>query len=241
MAKRLPHALLPPSAIDAGFAEMDIDRNIQEVRERVAHAAMRAGRSPDEVTIVAVTKTVTEAAILEAYKAGIADFGENRVQEAQRKITQLSGCEPRPVWHMIGHLQRNKVQTALEIFDIIHSIDSVRLAQKVSAQAERIVPVLLEVNVSGEETKGGFPANGLAEALAEISKLPNLSLRGLMTIAPWADDPEEVRPVFRKLRELRDSLGLEHLSMGMSDDFETAVEEGATMVRLGRIIFSERR
>jgi pyridoxal phosphate enzyme (YggS family) len=220
---------------------MEINRNIQEVRERIARAATKAGRSPDKVTIIAVTKTVADTAIREAIESGITDLGESRVQEAQRKIEQLSGCEPRPVWHMIGHLQRNKVQTALEIFDIIHSIDSVRLAQEISAQSERIVPVLLEVNVSGEETKGGFPANGLAEALTEISKMPNLSIRGLMTIAPWVDDPEEVRPVFRKLRELRDSLGVEHLSMGMSDDFEIAVEEGATMVRLGRIIFGERR
>jgi hypothetical protein len=219
---------------------MEIARNVQQVRERIARAAARAGRSPDEVTIVAVTKTVTEAAVREALAAGISNLGESRVQEAQRKIEQLSGCETRPVWHMIGHLQRNKVQTALEIFDIIHSIDSVRLAQELSGQAKRIVPVLLEANVSGEETKGGFPPDELDEALAAISNLPNLSVRGLMTVAPWVDDAEEVRPVFRKLREMRDSFGLEHLSMGMSDDFETAVEEGATMVRLGRIIFGER-
>ncbi|MFA5367403.1 MAG: YggS family pyridoxal phosphate-dependent enzyme [Dehalococcoidia bacterium] len=219
---------------------MDIAQNIQEVRERIARAAARAGRSPGDVTIVAVTKTVAEPAIREAIAAGISNLGESRVQEAQRKIAQLSECEPVPVWHMIGHLQRNKVQTALEIFDIIHSIDSVRLAREVSAEAKIIVPVLLEVNLSGEETKGGFPPDELAEALAEISSLPNLSIRGLMTIAPWVDDAEEVRPVFRTLRELRDSFGLEQLSMGMSEDFEIAVEEGATMVRLGRIIFGER-
>ncbi|MFA5054892.1 MAG: YggS family pyridoxal phosphate-dependent enzyme [Dehalococcoidia bacterium] len=219
---------------------MEIARNVQEVRERIARAAARAGRSPDEVTIVAVTKTVTEAAVREALAAGISNLGESRVQEAQRKIAQLSGCETSPVWHMIGHLQRNKVQTALEIFDIIHSIDSVRLARELSGQAKRIVPVLLEINVSGEETKGGFPPDELDEALAAISNLPNLSVRGLMTVAPWVDDAEEVRPVFRALRELRDSFGLEQLSMGMSDDFEAAVEEGATMVRLGRIIFGER-
>lgn len=219
---------------------MEIARNVQEVRERIARAAARAGRSPDEIMLIAVTKTVTEAAVREALAAGISNLGESRVQEAQRKIEQLSGCETRLVWHMIGHLQRNKVQTALEIFDIIHSIDSVRLAQELSGQAKRIVPVLLEVNVSGEETKGGFPPDELDEALAAISNLPNLSVRGLMTVAPWVDDAEEVRAVFRKLREMRDSFGLEHLSMGMSEDFEIAVEEGATMVRLGRIIFGER-
>lgn len=223
-----------------GLLSMDVARNIQEVRERIARAAAKAGRSPDDITIVAVTKTVAEQAVREAVAAGISNLGESRVQEAQRKIAQMTGCEPRPVWHMIGHLQRNKVQTALEIFDIIQSIDSLRLAQEVSAQAMRTFPILLEVNVSGEETKGGFTAGELAEALKSISNLPNLSVKGLMTIAPWTDDAGEVRPVFRKLRELRDCFGLEHLSMGMSDDFEIAVEEGATMVRLGRIIFGER-
>ena len=220
---------------------MDIARNITEVRERIAHAAARAGRSPDDITIIAVTKYVDDSAIQQAVEAGIKHFGENRVQEAQRKIIQLPGSNLCPIWHMIGHLQRNKVQTALKIFDIIHSIDSVRLAQAISAQAEKVFPILLQVNIAGEKTKGGFQRDELSEAVAEISRLPNLSLKGLMTIAPLVDDPEEVRPVFRELRELRDSFGMEHLSMGMSNDFEIAVEEGATMVRLGRIIFGERR
>ena len=220
---------------------MDIARNIEEVRGRIAHAAARAGRSPDEVTIIAVTKYVDESAIQQAVEADIEHFGENRVQEAQRKIIRLPGSGLCPTWHMIGHLQRNKVQTALKIFDIIHSIDSIILAQSISAQAERVVPVLLQVNVAGEKTKGGFQRNELHEAVAEVSKLPNLSIKGLMTIAPMVDKPEEVRHVFKELRELRDSFGMEHLSMGMSNDFEIAVEEGATMVRLGRIIFSARR
>ena len=219
---------------------MDIARNINEVRERIAHAASRAGRSPDEVTIIAVTKYVGESDIQQAVEAGIEHFGENRVQEAQRKILRLPGSGLCPTWHMIGHLQRNKVQTALKIFDIIHSIDSIQLAQSISAQAEKVIPVLLQVNVARESTKGGFQRNELQEAVAEVSELPNLSIKGLMTIAPMVDKPEEVRPVFRELRELRDSFGLEHLSMGMSNDFEIAVEEGATMVRLGRIIFGER-
>ena len=220
---------------------MDIAQNIKEARERIGHAALRVGRLPDDILIVAVTKNVEESAIQRAIEADIKNFGENRVQEAERKIMHLSSHGLRPAWHMIGHLQRNKVQTALKIFDIIHSIDSRRLAQEVNAQAERPVAVLLQVNVSGEETKGGFATNELDKAVAEISRLPNLSIRGLMTIAPLVDNPEEVRPVFRKLRELRDSFGMEHLSMGMSDDFEIAIEEGATMVRLGRIIFGERR
>jgi pyridoxal phosphate enzyme (YggS family) len=219
---------------------MDIARNINEVRERIAHAASRAGRSPDEVTIIAVTKYVGESDIQQAVEAGIEHFGENRVQEAQRKILRLPGSGFCPTWHMIGHLQRNKVQTALKIFDIIHSIDSIQLAQSISAQAEKVIPVLLQVNVAMEKTKGGFQSNELQEAVAEVSELPNLLIKGLMTIAPMVDKPEEVRPVFRELRELRDSFGLEHLSMGMSNDFEIAVEEGATMVRLGRIIFGER-
>ena len=219
---------------------MDIAGNIKEVRERIAHAAARTGRNPGEVTIIAVTKYVDESAIQTASEAGIEHFGENRVQEAERKIIRLSDQGLRPTWHMIGHLQRNKVQTALEIFDIIHSVDSIRLAQSISMQAEKVIPVLLQVNVAMEKTKGGFQRNELQEAVAEVSELPNLSIKGLMTIAPMVDKPEEVRPVFRELRELRDSFGLEHLSMGMSNDFEIAVEEGATMVRLGRIIFGER-
>ena len=230
-----------PSATDAGSADMDIARNIEEVRGRIAHAAARAGRSPDEIMIIAVTKYVDESAIQQAVEAGIEHFGENRVQEAQRKILRLPGSGLYPTWHMIGHLQRNKVQTALKIFDIIHSIDSIRLAQSISAQAERVIPVLLQVNVAREKTKGGFQRNELHEAVAEVSKLPNLTIKGFMTVAPMVDKPEEVRPVFRELRELRDSFGMEHLSMGMSNDFEIAVEEGATMVRLGRIIFGARR
>jgi pyridoxal phosphate enzyme (YggS family) len=238
--KLLLPALLLPSAIGAGSADMDIAQNVKEVRERIAHSAARAGRSPDEITIIAVTKNVEESAIQRAVEAGIEHFGENRVQEAQRKIIRLPGSGSCPTWHMIGHLQRNKVQTALKIFDIIHSIDSIRLAQSISAQAERAVPILLQINVAREKTKGGLQTDELNEAVTKISRLPNLSIKGLMTVAPMVDDPEEVRPVFKKLRELRDSFGMEHLSMGMSNDFEIAVEEGATMVRLGRIIFGER-
>jgi pyridoxal phosphate enzyme (YggS family) len=142
---------------------------------------------------------------------------------------------------MVGHLQSNKAKTAIELFDIIHSVDSVRLAEILSRRAQKPLPVLLEVNVSGETTKGGFSLGEIAVAVNEIKQLPCLRVIGLMTMAPLVADPEEARPVFRKLRELRDSLKLEHLSMGMTDDFEVAVEEGATMLRIGRAIFGERR
>ena len=220
---------------------MDIAANLRDVQGRIARACERSHRSPGEITLVVVTKEVEVSAIRAAFDCGIRDFGENRVQEAEDKIAQLSDLKPDVTWHMVGHLQSNKARTAVELFDIIHSIDSVRLAEILSRRAEKTFPVLLQVNVSGEATKGGFVMGEIVNAVNEIKRLPNLKVMGLMTIAPLAADPEEVRPVFRKLRELRDSLGLEHLSMGMTDDFEVAVEEGATMLRVGRAIFGERR
>ena len=219
---------------------VDIGANIEQVRERVAQACQRVGRSPDEVTLVAVTKTVEPSAIATAFKLGINHFGENRVQEAAQKAGQLSYLEPHPTWHMIGHLQSNKARVAVGIFDVIHSIDSVRLAEVVSRRTQKTLPVFLEVNLSGEATKSGFSVAELEPALEAISRLPRLEIKGLMTIAPMVDDAEQVRPVFQKLRSLRDAFGLEHLSMGMTDDFEVAVEEGATLVRIGRAIFGER-
>jgi len=219
---------------------MDIARNLRDVEHRIAQAAQRAGRSPAEITIVAVTKGLTAQAIEAALEAGIRHIGENRVQEAREKIARLSNLQPCPTWHMVGHLQTNKVKTAVEIFDIIHSIDSLRLAEALSGRARNTVSVLLQVNISGEEPKSGFSEAELHKAAEDVARLPMLEVKGLMTIAPLVSDPEEVRPIFRRLRELRDSLGLEHLSMGMSDDFEVAVGEGATMVRIGRAIFGER-
>ncbi len=216
---------------------MDIERNIRQVESRIARAAERAGRSPQEIAIVAVAKGVGVGAIEAAIRAGIGHIGENRVQEATEKIAGLSHLVPAPTWHMVGHLQRNKVKTAVDIFDIIHSVDSLRLAQAISQRALKAVSILLEVNVSGEETKGGFSVAQLPQAAEEIGRLPNLEVKGLMTIAPMVDDPEQVRPVFRRLRQLGTGLGLQELSMGMTDDFEVAVEEGATMVRIGRAIF----
>ncbi len=218
----------------------DIEANIEVVRERIAHACRRVGRAPDEVTVVAVTKTVEPLAIDTAFRLGIRHFGENRIQEAEGKIRQLSGLEPSPTWHMVGHLQTNKVKVTVEIFDIIHSIDSIRLAEAISHRTEKTVSVLLEVDIAGEASKYGFSVAEVESALEVISQMPKIEVKGLMTIAPMVS-AEQVRPVFRKLRSLRDSFRLEHLSMGMTDDFEVAVEEGATMVRIGRAIFGERK
>jgi pyridoxal phosphate enzyme (YggS family) len=220
---------------------VDIGANIREVQRRIDLACERSHRLPDEITLVAVTKGVGTGAIRAAFDLGIRNFGENRVQEAEDKIAQLSALRPTVAWHMVGHLQSNKAKLAVELFDIIHSVDSVSLAEILNRRLDDILPVLLEVNVSGEATKGGFSAVETGAAVEAIKQLSNLKVIGLMTVAPPVVDLEQVRPVFRKLRELRDSLGLEHLSMGMTDDFEVAIEEGATMVRIGRAIFGERR
>jgi len=220
---------------------VDIEANIREVQRRIARACERSHRSPGGITLVAVTKEVGISAIKAAFDCGLRHFGENRVQEAEGKIAQLSDLKPDVTWHMVGHLQSNKAKTAVELFDIIHSVDSVKLAEILSRRAEKTLPVLLQVNVSGEATKSGFAVNEIAVVVKEIKQLPNLKVMGFMTIAPLVAELEEVRPVFRKLRELRDSLGLEHLSMGMTGDFEVAIEEGATMLRIGRAIFGNRR
>jgi PLP dependent protein len=215
-----------------------IAERVASVRQRVERAAERAGRSPADVTIVAVSKGFPPQAIAEAVAAGIAHLGENRVQEA---ATKVPGLRDLPVtWHLVGHLQTNKAKTALELFDIIHSVDSLHLAEALSHRSQRPLPILLEVNVAGEASKFGFPPGEVAAAAQAVARLARLDLRGLMTVAPFVKDPEAVRPVFHELRRLRDALGLAELSMGMSDDFEAAIEEGATLVRIGRAIFSER-
>jgi hypothetical protein len=215
-----------------------IAERVAHVRQRVERAAERAGRSPADVAIVAVSKSFPRQAIEEAVAAGIAHVGESRVQEAAAKIP---GLRRLPVtWHLVGHLQANKAKTAVELFDIIHSVDSLHLAEVLSHRAQRPLPVLLEVNAAGETSKFGFPPSEVAAAAQAVARLPHLDLRGLMTVAPWASDPEAVRPIFRHLRRLRDALGLPELSMGMTDDFEVAIEEGATLVRIGRAIFGER-
>ena len=214
--------------------------NLEQVRKRISLACLHANRPVEEVILIAVSKTVSASIIQTAYDLGVRDFGESRLQEAGSKVAALAHLQPRPTWHMIGRLQSNKINAALESFDIIHSIDSVELAEAVNKRANRKIPVLLQVNVAAEASKSGFSLSTINVAFQSISQMPNLNIRGLMTIAPLVDNPEEVRPVFRQLRNLRDSLNLEHLSMGMTHDFEVAIEEGATMVRIGRAIFGER-
>ena len=219
---------------------MSIAESVREVERRIAAASGRAGRSPSEVTLVAVTKNVLPLFIREAFEAGVRHFGENRVQEARAKMRELADLNSRVAWHMVGRLQANKVKTATEIFDIIHSVDSVELAESISARAAIVMPLLIQVNVSGEVSKAGLSPRDLDSALQRISRLRCLSTMGLMTIAPEVADPEQARPVFRELHSLAQRHRLPHLSMGMSADFEVAVEEGATMVRIGRALFGER-
>lgn len=231
---------------------MSIVENIAEIRERVAAAARRAERSPDDVTLMAVTKTFPVDAIREAYAAGIRVFGENRVQEFGGKfdgVHDLAGAE----WHMIGHLQTNKAGKAVELFSAIDSIDSVKLAERIDAAgraAGKQVDVLIEVNVGGEAAKSGVaPASReLEDILLTAPRLDHVAVRGLMTVPPFAENPETARPFFRRLRELRDLIsartlpGVEMgvLSMGMSHDFEVAIEEGSSCVRIGSAIFGRR-
>ena len=219
----------------------DIAANLRRVRERVDAACRHAGHSPDEVTVVGVSKGFPASAVVEAWQAGLRDIGENRVQEAATKIAAATAQGARPRWHLVGHLQTNKVKTALGLFDIIHSVDSLHLAEAISRAAAKPVVVLLELNVSGETSKYGLTPEEVEPALAKVRALPNIDVQGLMTVAPLVDDPEKARPVFRRLRDLARALGLPQLSMGMSDDFEVAVEEGATMIRIGRAIFGSRR
>ena len=215
----------------------NIAANIARVHARISAAAERAGRPPGDITLIAVSKTHPAAAVAAAFDAGLRDFGENRVQEAASKIGALRAQSVTPRWHLVGHLQRNKVAVALDLFDILHSVDSERLAEAISAQATRPVRVLIEVNVSGEASKYGVALDEVSGFAERTGGLPNIELIGLMTVAPQVDDPEDVRSVFRTLRRLRDAVGLRELSMGMTDDFEVAVEEGSTLVRVGRAIF----
>ena len=219
-----------------------IAERLEAVRLRIAEACHRSGRSPDEVTLVAVTKGFPPEVVRRGAAAGIRHFGENRVQEAQAKLPLLADLSPRPTWHMVGHLQTNKVKTALNLFDIIHSVDSLHLAEAISRRVppSARVPVLLEANVAGEPAKYGFSPEELPAQAKAIRRLPGLDVRGLMTVAPMTEDSYELRPVFRRLRQLAQSLDLPELSMGMTDDFEVALEEGATIVRIGRAIFGER-
>lgn len=227
----------------------EIAENIRSVRERIGEAAMRADRDPSGVKLMAVTKTVDDERIMESIELGIDIIGENYVQEARRKIEKMGRSIP---WHLIGHLQTNKAKYAVKLFDMVHSVDRVALAREIDRRAGLIgakMDILVEVNVSGEESKSGVDAASALELVREISQLRNISIKGLMTMAPWFDDPQQARPYFRKLRELQDRIGdaniagveMKELSMGMSGDYETAVEEGATIVRIGTRIFGARK
>ncbi|HEY7271014.1 MAG TPA: YggS family pyridoxal phosphate-dependent enzyme [Dehalococcoidia bacterium] len=213
--------------------------NVAAVRARIAAACERSGRDPAGVRLIAVSKTMPADAIAAAINAGVTDIGENYVQEAAAKRTVLGRAAAGAVWHLIGHLQSNKVAASIEAFDVIHTVDSLRLAQAIDRRAAHSVPVTLEVNVAAEATKFGFAPDEVAATVAAVSNLGRIDLRGLMTVAPAAE-PSVVRSVFRNLRQLARANGLSDLSMGMSGDFEVAIEEGSTMVRIGRAIFGER-
>jgi len=225
---------------------VDISANLNQVRQRIAAACTRSGREPSSVELLTVSKGHPAKVVCAAAQLGLSTFGENRVQEARAKIGL---CPGRLRWHLIGHLQSNKCRDAVAFFAMIQSVDSLSLAREINKWAEtsaKTMPVLIEVNVAGEATKFGYAPEKVLAELGQINALPKIEVHGLMTVAPFAQDAEKVRPVFRRLRELKgqceDLLGapLPHLSMGMSGDFEVAVEEGATMIRLGSAVLGPR-
>jgi pyridoxal phosphate enzyme (YggS family) len=227
----------------------DLTENIARVRERIAAACARAGRKSEEVRLIAISKTFPAERIRQAYEAGLRDFGENRVQEAAAKRPALSDLAA--TWHLVGHLQTNKAKPASELFQWIHSVDSSHLAERldrVAGSGREKLPVLLEVKLGEEAAKAGAEPSAVVELAETLSRLPTLELRGLMVIPPFLEEPEMVRPYFRRLRELAKevaarnlpNVSMQELSMGMSHDFEVAIEEGATMVRIGTAIFGPR-
>jgi pyridoxal phosphate enzyme (YggS family) len=236
------------------MTERTLSENISTIYRKISHAAMRAGRNPEDVKLVAVTKAVGTERIKEAIECGLRIFGESRVQEAKAKIEEFSRLStadyrlPPISWHLVGHLQRNKAKTAVQLFDLIHSLDSIELAEELNKYTERAGKtrrVLIQVKLSEEETKHGVPKEHLMKLIEEVEKMKNLKPEGLMTIPPFFDDPEMARPYFRALRALRDEVvrsgyELPELSMGMTNDFEVAIEEGATLVRIGTAIFGGR-
>jgi pyridoxal phosphate enzyme (YggS family) len=235
------------AAAEYGSSAPAVAERLQAVRARIAAAAQRSGRDAASVTLVGITKGVDAALAREAFEAGLCDLGENRVAEALEKIRAVG---PGPRWHLVGHLQRNKARRAAGVFTMIHSIDGPALARALDRATHdlgRRIPVLIEVNVAGEPSKFGVRPQEAGDLVRVVVACPHLEAVGLMTVAPLCDDPEAVRPVFRRLRLLRDRLrdgpageGFCELSMGMSGDYEVAIEEGATLVRIGRAIFGER-
>ena len=228
---------------------MSISENLKRVRERIARAAERAGRQARDVTLVAVSKTVPAKAIGEAVEAGVRVLGENRVQEAETKVDNVNHAVE---WHLVGHLQRNKVKSALRMFEMIHSVDSLRLATEIgkrAVQAGVSARTLVQVNTSGADSQFGAAPDEAVDLVGRISEVEGVGVEGLMTIGLFLPDPEAVRPCFVQLRELREEIAaaripgvsMAHLSMGMTGDFEVAIEEGATMVRVGSAVFGSRQ
>ena len=228
--------------------ETEISSNIDAIKRRIFEAARRSGRDPLSIKLMAVTKTVEPERIGMAIEAGLTMLGENYVQEAKDKIAIIGDAAQ---WHMIGHLQTNKAKYAVKLFNFVHSVDRLELAQELdkrTRQINRKLNILIEVN-SGEESKSGIEKTQALELVRQVALLPNLAIRGLMTMAPYSDDPENSRPYFKVLRDLRDEINragiagvrMEELSMGMTDDFEVAIEEGATIIRVGRAIFGKRQ
>ncbi len=242
---------VPPAGNDR---VMGIADAVKKVRGRISASAVKAGRDPAEIRLVAVSKTVEPERIIEAVRAGVTILGENRVQEAREKISEIGAGMSSPhaggkvEWHLIGHLQKNKARTAVTLFDLIHSVDSVALSVELNRQAEKAgktQDILVQVKLSGEAAKHGIPENGLPALLEAVMEMNNLRLKGLMTMPPFFTDPEGARPYFRKLKEIAEGLihrgfPVNELSMGMSNDFEVAIEEGATLVRVGTAIFGQR-
>jgi pyridoxal phosphate enzyme (YggS family) len=228
---------------------VSIKENLENLRKRVEQAALSVGRDPQGIKIIGAVKEQPAELVLQALAVGLTDIGENKVQEARAKYDDIKTKFPNVTWHMIGHLQRNKVRQALDIFDIIHSVDSERLAREIEAKASKEVSILIEVNTSKEATKYGVPVDSAINFLKEVVELKHLKIQGLMTMAPLAEDPEKARPYFRRLKELfyeikglnLPNVEMEYLSMGMTDDFEIAIQEGSNMVRIGRAIFGRRR
>jgi len=232
------------------FYAMEIAEALKNVLENIRSSAVKAGRNPDEIKLIAVSKTVELQRVIEAVNAGATILGENRVQEAKSKIEDLRTLDTnlKPEWHLIGNLQKNKAKTAVELFDLIHSVDSADLAAELNKHAKNagiVQKVLVQIKLSDEPTKHGAFENELMGLLNTVMGMDNLNLLGLMTIPPFFDDPEEARPYFRKLRQIAETISakgfpINELSMGMSNDYKVAIEEGATMVRIGTAIFGAR-
>jgi PLP dependent protein len=232
----------------------ELRARLEEINQRIAAACDRVGRRASEITLVAVSKTVPAARIHDAIEAGVRMLGESRVQEAAAKIQELSAisAERKVQWHLIGHLQSNKARRAVELFDAIHSVDDLKLAERLdhlAAESGKRLPIFIEINLGGEESKTGVAPDEALPLCEQVGKLPSLELKGLMAVPPFSDNPEEARPFFRRLRRLRDEAqrsgavggSFNDLSMGMSDDFEIAIEEGATFIRIGTALFGARQ